>query len=1351
MESSDSIAVIGMACRLPGAGDVGAYWRLLSGGVEAVRRLSDEELARLGVPEELRKNPSYLPVSSALEGLDLFDAAFFGISQSEAELMDPQQRIFLECAWTALEDAGYAPERFDGRIGVFASGGFNTYLFGMPASVLASSALGYQAMIANDKDYLATRVAFKLDLRGPSMTVQSACSSSLVGVALACEALLSAQADMALAGGVSIRTRGMPGYLYQDGMILSKDGHCRPFDAAASGTVSGNGAGVVVLKRLDDALAAGDTVHAVIKGWAVNNDGAQKSAFTAPSPSGQASVVSEALAMAGFKPESMQYVEAHGTGTPLGDPIEITALTQAFGAVAKRQYCAIGSVKSNLGHLDTAAGVASLMKTVLALEERQIPPSLHFSTPNPQIDLARSPFFVNTKLAPWSGEQGPRRAGVSSFGIGGTNAHMVLEEAPAPQASDAASGLQLLPISARTPGALKRAADNLAEWLSAGGAANLADVAYTLQLGRRALPCRAAVLARDAREAAQALRELDAAARTPAPAAPQLVLICPGASPQGERVAQLSAAYPAFRQALEASLGGLEPAVAQGVRAQLSGAGQGHPWLSAFVFEHALAALFGSLGVSPAAALGIGAGEYVAATLAEVMSLKDALALVAACDHIARGAAEPYALGQDADRLRDFLGRARLSAPKTAYVSSVSGAWARSEDVTKPEHWVQHLATAPKLEAALALFSDQRPRVFFELGAAPALSEAVRRLPGATVVSALDAGRPGEVGPALAGLFTGGVDPDWAALHEGRRRRRVRLPTYSFDRQRFWIDAGESAGAPGPGPVAVPRGPAPALDGLRQASPSERRGLLENYLTAAVGALLGLKPPQRIEPGQSLIELGLDSLMAVEARNRVSEELGLKLSPALFLEHQNIGALVEHLAHALEGQAGTPAPAVTPAARELPLELPLSYSQQILWALLAVLPKGTSLNLVETLRLRGPVDAAALRRAAQELVDRHPALRLCFVGPLWKAVQRRREQLEVGWHFEDLSALAPAAQEQKLEEARARSFDLKADPMLRATLLKVAEAEHLLVIACPHLVVDGWSMLNIVRQLAMAYADLATGKPVSLPPTGDEFLEHVLWEKRLVEGEDGEKLFTYWKQELDGQSLVLDVPTDHPRQPFGPIARLPVRFGEPLVQGLKALAKQRGTTLATVVLAGFQTVMAHYLEREDFVMTMLSAHRLTPNLQHAVGNFSDALPLRVRSARDQTFGEFLGRTAKSVVEALAHDGFPSKVLTDRLVPFPDPSRRPLAQVVFNWVDMSLFESVTSDAIEHVDRSTVYANDFFIIASQSGKEITGEWAYRQDLFERGTAQRLVDGWRRVLGAVLSDPDAKLSEITAALRR
>jgi non-ribosomal peptide synthase protein (TIGR01720 family) len=629
----NDIAVVGLSCRFPGAPSPRDYWRLLREGLEGARALDDEALLARGVERRVFSRPDYVRVSADIPDIEWFDAAFFGCSPAEAELMDPQHRVFLETAWSALEDAGIDPSRFDGPIACFAGKTLNTYL--AHAMRGEDAAMALLSLVGNDKDYLATQVAYKLDLRGPSVSVQTACSTSLVAIHQACQSLLNGECDAAVAGGVSIRLPYGVGYVHQPGMVFSPDGRCRAFDAAANGMLSGSGAGAVVLRRAADALAAGDPIRAIILGTAVNNDGARKVGFTAPSVDGQAAVIAEALAVADVEPETIAYIEAHGTGTPLGDPIEVAALTRALGHRDGPRRVSLGSVKTNFGHLDAAAGVAGFIKAVLALQHKELPPTLHFARPNPEIDFTTGGFDVQTALAEWPANGGPRRAGVSSFGIGGTNAHAVLQEAPAATPVIASARVHVLPLSARSEDALAARAADLDRHLGEHPSTSLDDVAWTLQTGRRSFELRRAIVAATVEEARAPL----AAAAAGVTARPRsLVFMFPGQGAQYVGMARgLSAAYPFFREGLDACISLVNARLDTDLRAVLYGETPAaadvlrqtrYAQPALFAIEYALARLLTTWLGRPSALIGHSVGEYAAACLAGVFSLEDAVALV---------------------------------------------------------------------------------------------------------------------------------------------------------------------------------------------------------------------------------------------------------------------------------------------------------------------------------------------------------------------------------------------------------------------------------------------------------------------------------------------------------------------------------------------------------------------------------------------------------------------------------------------------------------------------------------------------------------------------------------------------
>ena len=652
-ENLESIAVIGMSCRFPEAENLDQFWQNLKEGKECITFFSDEQLLAAGVAPETINDPNYVKARGILKDIEYFDASFFGYQPREAEAMDVQQRLFLECAWEALENAGYDSNKYDGLIGVYAGADVTTYMMNnlVPNREFRKLLGDYQILLANDKDYLSTKISYKLNLKGPSMTVQTACSTSMVALCLAYQGLLSYQTDMAIVGGTAVIQPQIAGYIYQEGMVVSPDGHCRAFDKDAQGTVSSNGVGAVVLKRMEDALEDRDHIYAIVKAAAVNNDGSNKIGYTAPGIDGQAEVIATAQSLAQVDPETITYIETHGTGTPLGDPIEMAALNKVFQAnTDKKNFCALGAVKSNIGHLGVTAGVAGLIKTVLALQHKQIPPSLHFNEPNPKINFADSPFYVNTKLREWKTSSGPRRAGVSSFGIGGTNAHVILEEAGPIPAEEPVRPQHLLILSAKTETALESATQNLIGYIEQHPEAKISDICYTYQVGRREFAHRKMMLCDGLQETLADLKTHDSKkimrGFTENKTVPVKFMFSGQGAQYVNMARELYKTEPVFQQHVDEGVAFLKthfkidlpalwyPAPGQEDEAarQLQQTALAQPTL--FLIEYALAKLWMEWGVHPQAMIGHSIGEYVAATIAGVFTWQDGLTLVTKRAHL---------------------------------------------------------------------------------------------------------------------------------------------------------------------------------------------------------------------------------------------------------------------------------------------------------------------------------------------------------------------------------------------------------------------------------------------------------------------------------------------------------------------------------------------------------------------------------------------------------------------------------------------------------------------------------------------------------------------------------------------
>lgn len=867
------IAIIGMAGRYPRSRNLDEFWEHLRNGDELISFFTDEELLARGVDPAVVASPQFVKAAVVLDDMDLFDATFFGFTRREAELLDPQHRLFLETAWEALENAGYSSDTYDGLIGVYAGSGINSYflvnLFNNPNFGPLEQ---LSILLASDKDYMMTRASYKLNLRGPSVMVQSACSTSLIAIHLACQGLLLGESDIALAGASNVHTILRDGYYTVEGGVYSPDGHCRPFDVDGQGTLFGSGVGVVVLKRLADALADGDHVEAVIKGSAINNDGSMKVSYTAPSVEGQARVIAEALANAGVSAETISYIEAHGTATALGDPIEIQALTNAFRATTdKKGFCAVGSVKSNVGHLDSAAGVTGIIKAVLSLKHKSIPPSLHFKRPNPAIDFESTPFYVNNKLSEWQGPA-PRRAGVSSFGIGGTNAHIVLEEAPPPVPAAPSRPWQLLVLSAKTEPALETATHNLAEHFKRRPDLSLADAGYTLLAGRKAFKYRKAFVCKDLADAIGALHTNERGrVRVGQQPKPRLVaFMFPGQGSQRLNMAQQIYAHErTFREQVDLCSRLLEPEIGVDLRQilytsdspeaaeKLKQTSLAQPAL--FVVEYALAQLWQEWGIKPWAMIGHSIGEYVAACLAGVFTLEDALKLVALRGRLMQDApagamlAVPLAtetvrpllsaklslaainapercvvsgpeeaiaalqtelekqellcqrlhtshafhsemMTPALEPFRRFVRNVELREPKIPYLSNVTGDWITAEQATSPDYWSDHLRRTVRFAEGVAQLLKEPDCLLLEVGPGHTLANLARQNTDGTTAQPIVASGDNleddlmSLINAAAKLWLAGVELNYSGFFAHERRQRVALPTYPFERKRYWIE-----------------------------------------------------------------------------------------------------------------------------------------------------------------------------------------------------------------------------------------------------------------------------------------------------------------------------------------------------------------------------------------------------------------------------------------------------------------------------------------------------------------------------------------------------------------------------------
>ncbi len=1442
--SDYDIAVIGMAGRFPGARDVDEFWRNLRAGVEGISFFTDEELEEPRDPSGLN-NPAYIKAHGVLEGVEHFDAHFFNVPAREAEWLDPQQRLFMECAWSAIEDAGYSPESFDGLVSVYAGLNANTYILSRLDRLGVENATeAFLVFLSSDKDHLATRVSYKLNLRGESITVQTACSTSLVATHLACQSLLSGQSDMALAGGVSVRFPQKTGYFYTEGMIMSPDGHCRAFDRRAQGTLSGNGLAVLTLRRMADAVAAGDHVYAVIKGSAVNNDGRMKIGYTAPSVEGQADVIARALAMAGVEPQTIGFVEAHGTGTAIGDPIEVEALTRVYRRyTGGKNFCALGSVKSNIGHLDNAAGVAGMVKAVKALEQRVIPPTLHFTSPNPALDLENSPFFVNTEPVEWKADHTPRRAGVSSFGIGGTNAHVILEEAPPRHSAPPSRPWQVITLSAKTKTAARSMAERLAGHLEAHADLNLADVAYTQCAGRQTFSHRRFVVARDAAGAVAALREPSEAAGA-AQAGARVVFMFPGQGAQAVGMGrEIYDTEPNFRTHLDACARLVEERCGYDLRRLLYPAAGGEEAAASrlaqpeftlpalFAFDYALAQLWMSWGFKAEAMIGHSFGEYVAACLAEVLSLEDALALAVGRGRLmqrlppgamlaVRSPAEevrgllngelevasvnsaescvvagsepaverfgrllearqvgarrlnvPFAyhtamLDPLLPEFADLVAGFKLNRPALPYVSGVTGTWAEADEVTGVDYWVRQMRRTVLFAGGLETLAQDTGRIFLEVGPGRTLTTLAKQHLGRGRLALPSLGhRPGtdEDGAvmlrSLGEMWAAGAGVDWAQFYGHARRCRLSLPTYPFERDRYWIEpsatgtqaAAQTAAAPAPARRAARH----AVQRDEPLSDSEvPADEVEAKLAEVWGEVLGL---EGVGPRDNFYDLGGDSLLATRVYTRVKQSLAAEVTLEQVMTHLTVAELAaairESAAAAAENPSrdgASPYAAITPVPRDR--ELPLSYAQEWLWSLDQLMPNNPAYNITIAMRLQGRLDAGALEQSINDIVRRHEVLRTTFPAADGKPSQVIHDEVRVSLARADLGASPDPEQEARriLTEEVRRPFVLAEVPLLRASLLRLAEEDHVFILILHHIVTDAWSSSVLIDELTTLYRAHSERRPPALPPLPIQYADFASWQREVLSGEKLEELLSYWTRQLAGAPPVLNLPFARPRPAAQSLHSARQMFALPsgLTAALKSLSRGEGVTLFMTLLAGFQTLLYRHTGQADITVGSPIAGRSRAETEGLIGCFINTLPLRTDLSGNPRFRELLGRVREVAFGAYSHQELPFERMVAALRPERSRSYMPLFQVLFDLINAPPAEPVELEGLTLSPlegEASAGKLDIMMGMWESEGELRGFIEYRTDLFEAADISRVILQLEQLLNSAVEQPDARLDAL------
>ena len=1391
----EPIAIVGIGCRFPGADGPEAFWRLLRDGSDGVgpipgSRWDAEALKDLNIPHR----------GGFLQDVAEFDADFFGISPREAIFVDPQHRLLLEVTWEALEDGGQAPERLAGvPVGVFV--GISTNDYAQLQVLRGGGGDGYR-LTGNAASIAANRISHHFDFRGPSLAIDTACSSSMVAVHLACRSLWDGECDLAIAGGVNLILLPEVFASFAKAGFLSPDGQCRTFDAQANGYVRGEGAGMVVLKPLARALADADPVYAVIRGGAVNQDG-RTNGLTAPSRSAQEAVLRAAYRQAGVDPGQVDYLEAHGTGTLLGDPIELAALgaVLAEGREPGRR-CALGSVKTNIGHLEAAAGVAGLIKTAMALQHRAIPPSLHFSQPNPHVAFEELPLRVQRQFETWPDSGRPALAGVSSFGFGGTNAHLVLEEAPSPgtirpvAAGDRKTEEVVIPLSARSPAALWDLACSWRDAVADGSRQlELVDLAYTAG-ARRGHHDHRLVLVVSSRD--EVIEALDAFRRGHPHVASAQGRRLPGRRPglafvfsgQGGLWPGAGAALyprePVFRAAIEECDAILSRhlgwSLATELMAGAPSARQGDPTRDRpvqFALQVALAALWDSWGIVPDRIVGDGIGEIAAAYVAGMLSLEDAARIVA---H-----REPEA----GDRVQ----------------------------------WAEQVI---RFRDAIAGQAKHRFEVHVEIGPHPILASAIKEGlgPGGEPPLVLPSLRRGDGGLeslrwSAAFLYARGFDIEWSRVSPPGRF--VHLPGYPWQRQRFWLDDGDDpvklvATRPldredgldrpairrisrsnghhatpvdghdtpntldgswrrGPNGLSADAGGAPTPQGHPGGLPADASHVrLVESLRQRVATVLGMEPAQ-VDPDRPLMTMGLDSLTAMELKVEIETGVGASLPLSILLEGSTIHDLAERASAHLTGSPTRPSqPAAAPvpelALAPAPAEpgQPLSYGQQMLWYAHQYTTTGAAYHVTGAGLVRAELVREAVRRAFCRVIARQDALRTSFVVvdekpairllDVDELIRRQDEWLPI----EDVAGQDNAALQGRLAELASRPFDLERGPLFRVHVLSRSRSEHVFLLVFHHIIADFWSTAVFLDDLKSAYEAERAEPGADRPRPRSRYGDFARWQQEMVGREEGQRHWDYWRQQLAGPLPVLELPTDSAR-PAVPSYRGAVRhfYLEPeLTRSVVDLGESRGASLYTTLLAAFQVLLARYSGLDDIIVGTPVAGRTRPGLEGLVGYFVNLLPMRGDLSGNPPFDEFLGRSRRIVAEGLEHQDFPFSLLVHRLQGNPDPSRPPLFQVMFAHQKIQPLDDqglapfalgipgarlnlhgMAVDSIAFERQTALF--DLTMMTAREGDRLCVALEYSTDLFAAATIDRMAAAFRNLLAAIAAEPGTRLADL------
>src|SRR5215212_7295229 len=1282
--SGRSVAIIGVSGVYPDAESLGQFYLNLVNGVDSVRDVSARRKALAGLDPSAPCHPI-----GSLEDIDKFDHEFFGISLKEAEYMDPQQRFLLQLACACIEDAGYSLKQFRGSntatVVSAAPSDYSELFDEFDASMVTGQLIGA----------LAGRIAYCLDLRGPAMVIDTACSSSLLAIYEAYVKVATGQVDCAIAGGINMFFVGSNTDYDADTLeqidpvgINAPDGKCKTFDAAANGAGWGEGGGLVLMKPLERALADRDHIYAVVKGGGVNQDGGRSNGLAAPSPQAQRDVILAAWKDAGIEPTTISYFEAHGTGTELGDPIEIQGISDAFRQFTDRKhFCAIGAVKTNIGHLSGAAGIAGLTKLIFSLKYQKIFPSLHFHAPNPFIDFQNAPVFVNTQLRDWAvpAEVGVKRAGISSFGLSGTNVHLIVEEAPQRLAvqSSAEGGSTLISISARKASTLRRYLASLAQFLKdSDDSTDIGDIAYTLNLGRNDYRYRFAQVVRSRQELIERLAQYLAQPEDIEPAMAgkgerSLVFLLPGDAQVNDRlIGTLSAEYPAFKSGWD--------------QCGVNGAASLPPNVKTVTFLYSLYRAWTSLGLSSNKIIGTGIGNIAVGIVTGRIGLREGLnQAVAYRDTTVR---------PDPAKLRTVLDEIRRTANP----------------------------------------------LFLEFGQDTELAKEIGNLETELPVVRSWNGND-DLLPIVAQLYTSGANIDWEKFYEGSEYHRVSLPTYPFEQTSCWISK-----IAAPQQFTIKSASDSTIATQIYGELDDEATQTESKLASIWGEVLKIKSltvgDDFFDLGGNSLD-GTQIISRVKEAFGVKIEFELLYDcPTLKTLAEHIDGLLEPEPEPPQSAPEREAPENLPI--QSTSVVVMSSGQERLWFLDYLEPGKTFYNLPYAISIEGRLNVPALERSLKEVVRRHEILSGTFSNIDGLAICTIDRSLTVNLPVIDLRG-QPGFEEQELRAEGRRPFDLARGPLLRVSLLWVEDEKYILLLTMHHIVSDRWSIQVLINELATLYGAYSQNQASPLPELPIQYADYALWQRQWLQSEEFAENLNYWKKQLREPAQVLQLPVDRPRPPVQTFqsAHETLVFPKELTEALKQLSRSEGVTLFMLLTAAFQTLLHRYSQQQQITIGTPVAGRTRTEIEPLIGFFINTLVLRTDFGGDPSFAELLQRVKTVALGAYAHQEVPFEKLVEELEVERSLSHTPLFQVMFAMQNIAMPALQLSELkleLLPADSGSV-PFDLMFYMTDTGDSLAGYLEYSTDLFEAPTIRRMMVHFERLLQSIVTEPRQRVSRL------